>query len=77
MERISSFDDIVMNDINASTSLPTVSRVALWFAWYALQCSQRRNTRAKLAQLDYHLLDDIGLSPADALRESQKWFWEP
>jgi uncharacterized protein YjiS (DUF1127 family) len=35
----------------------------------------RRRERAQLAQLDAHLLRDIGLSEMDARREATKHFW--
>ena len=37
--------------------------------------AQRLTTRAHLRRLDVHLLDDIGLSVADAEREAGKPFW--
>jgi uncharacterized protein YjiS (DUF1127 family) len=32
--------------------------------------------RRALATLDDHMLKDLGLSRADALRESGRWFWD-
>ena len=36
----------------------------------------RRSDRQRLAQLDAHLLRDIGLDAQDALRECEKPFWQ-
>jgi uncharacterized protein YjiS (DUF1127 family) len=37
---------------------------------------RRRRSLARLSELDDHLLDDIGLSRPEALREAAKWFWQ-
>jgi uncharacterized protein YjiS (DUF1127 family) len=37
---------------------------------------QRRQDLGRLAELDDHLLKDIGVSREEALRESAKWFWQ-
>ena len=36
----------------------------------------RRRQRHALAELDDHLLDDVGLSPEQARREAAKPFWK-
>lgn len=36
---------------------------------------ERRETRRRLAEMDDHLLRDIGTSRAEALAESEKPFW--
>ena len=38
---------------------------------------QRAEARAPLAELGSDRLDDLGISRADALRESRKPFWMP
>jgi uncharacterized protein YjiS (DUF1127 family) len=38
--------------------------------------ASRRRHRAKLGQLDAHLLRDIGLDPQDARAECEKPFWK-
>ena len=45
------------------------------FALLALW-SERAAQRHRLAQLDDRMLSDIGVSRADAYRESSKWFWQ-
>jgi uncharacterized protein YjiS (DUF1127 family) len=42
-------------------------RLALWFA--------RSRQRRDLAELDAHLLKDIGVTPGQAAREAAKPFW--
>jgi uncharacterized protein YjiS (DUF1127 family) len=37
----------------------------------------RGRSRRLLAQLDDHMLRDIGIDPAQAWRETGKWFWQP
>lgn len=37
---------------------------------------QRHHSRRQLRCLDPHLLEDIGISRADALREADKPFWK-
>jgi uncharacterized protein YjiS (DUF1127 family) len=37
----------------------------------------RRRDRRRLAQLDAHLLRDIGVEPLEARRECAKPFWQP
>lgn len=43
--------------------------VSLWF--------ERARTRQALAELDEHLLRDIGRTPIEAQRESARPFWKP
>jgi uncharacterized protein YjiS (DUF1127 family) len=37
---------------------------------------QRRRNLVRLAELDDHLLKDIGVSRQEASREAAKWFWQ-
>ena len=37
---------------------------------------RRSQDRRALAMMNQHLLDDIGLTPADVARESAKFFWQ-
>lgn len=53
-----------------SLSSRIVSVVQLMFAW-----QERWEQRERLGGLDEHMLSDIGLSRADAARESGKPFW--
>jgi uncharacterized protein YjiS (DUF1127 family) len=43
-------------------------RLAFW--------SERASQRRQLARLDDRMLSDIGISRAEAYRESSKWFWQ-
>jgi uncharacterized protein YjiS (DUF1127 family) len=37
---------------------------------------RERRALAEMAELNDHLLEDIGLSRDEALREATKWFWQ-
>jgi uncharacterized protein YjiS (DUF1127 family) len=50
-----------------ASALAAIPTVALWL--------ERGRSRRVLAMLDDHQLRDIGISRADALRESAKPFW--
>jgi uncharacterized protein YjiS (DUF1127 family) len=45
---------------------------ATWIVW-----RERANQRWRLAQLDDHMLRDIGVSRAAAEKEASKPFWRP
>ena len=38
---------------------------------------ERDRSRRLLAQLDEHMLRDIGIDPARVWLETGKWFWQP
>lgn len=39
------------------------------------EANRRKRTRRDLADLDHHLLRDIGVTPTDAFLEAEKPFW--
>ena len=41
------------------------------------QWRARSRGRRLLAELDEHMLRDIGIAPAQVWHESGKWFWQP
>src|SRR5690348_11306640 len=41
------------------------------------QWRARSRSRRLLAELDEHMLRDIGIDPARAWQETGKWFWQP
>lgn len=53
---------------------PSLIRLALGVGllWW-----HRHRTRRHLAEMDAHMLKDIGVSRVDARREARKWFWQP
>jgi len=58
--------------IRAGSALPKLSSlIALWSAR-----SRQRKALDELARFDPHLLDDIGIRPDQAVRETAKWFWQ-
>jgi uncharacterized protein YjiS (DUF1127 family) len=41
------------------------------------QWQARSRSRPLLAELDEHMLRDIGIDPARVWQETGKWFWQP
>ncbi|MDA7424491.1 DUF1127 domain-containing protein [Thalassococcus lentus] len=56
--------------------LPILATAALRVVAFAVKCHERARTRQSLSHLDQYLLDDIGVSPAQARREASKPFWQ-
>jgi uncharacterized protein YjiS (DUF1127 family) len=58
---------------------PAAPRLALLlrYARLAARWMARRRQRRALAELDAHLLRDVGLTAEQARREAAKWFWMP
>lgn len=61
--------------LGAHQPLGLLADVALRTAVTLTKWRMRRTSRRKLAQLDDHILRDIGLSRSQAERESQQRFW--
>ncbi|MBS0122956.1 DUF1127 domain-containing protein [Thetidibacter halocola] len=61
--------------LDRAAPLPVTAEIALRVAVVLAQWSQRNRTRKALAQLDDHLLHDVGLSRAEAGLEAVKPFW--
>ena len=57
----------------AGAALAMLHRFARW----CLRCQQRAAQRAHLAELDEHMLDDVGITPEQAAEESAKPWWRP
>lgn len=65
----------------ASTSAPLPSRRSFSFVtWFRLRLlarwHDRHVQRLDLAEIDDHLLRDLGLTPEDVRRECAKSFWQ-
>ena len=65
----------------ASTSAPLPSRRSFSFVtWFRLRLlarwHDRHVRRLDLAEIDDHLLRDLGLTPEDVRRECAKSFWQ-
>ena len=58
--------------IVAPAAAPRAGVLALMREWLL-----RSRTRNEIAELDDHLLRDIGLTRADAMVEARKLFWQP
>jgi len=50
----------------------TAWRFTVWF----LALGELRRQRLRLSELDGHLLDDIGATPDEALREASRFAWD-
>lgn len=77
MAILSPASSTALTQLTARSTLPLTSQVAIKVAYLCLLWSQRRRTRAALRDLPDHTLRDIGLTPDQARREADKWFWRP
>lgn len=62
--------------LGAEPRLAPMASFALTAAVVITKWSQNARTRRALAQLDGHLLDDIGVDPRAARREARRMFWQ-
>lgn len=62
--------------LEAQQTLPMLSDVALRAAVTFAKWHSRYRTRSNLAQLDDHLLKDIGVDRQTAFREARRKFWQ-
>jgi len=62
--------------LDAAPSLPLLASAAVKVAVTVAKWSERRQSRLALADVDPNLLDDIGVSPDQARRESARPFWQ-
>ena len=63
--------DLAVRRRRAAAVLAALGRAGAW----CLACFQRAEQRRRLAELDEHMLRDIGVSKRDAAEESAKPFW--
>jgi uncharacterized protein YjiS (DUF1127 family) len=52
--------------------LPRVSGLVGWFG----KAMMKRRTRMHLSELSNDLLNDVGIEPAQARRETKRFFWD-
>lgn len=62
--------------LDAAHPLPPLATFALRVAVVTTKWAQRNRTRKALAQLDEHLLRDVGLDRRTAHREACRMFWQ-
>ncbi|MEM6579507.1 MAG: DUF1127 domain-containing protein [Pseudomonadota bacterium] len=77
MPGLTQSDRAALARLSARTSLPAFSRVAVQLAWMYAVWTHRRRSRTQLADLDFRMLEDVGLTPREAHSEARKWFWRP
>ncbi|MDW6001685.1 DUF1127 domain-containing protein [Vibrio mangrovi] len=68
-----------MNEIVNKLQPPVIDTYRFWVKnIYSLikQWRQNAKTRRQLSELPEHLLEDIGVTPEEAHKESQKYFWD-
>ena len=58
-------------DMSPTTAIGLSATICRWIAR-----GRERRALAEMAELNAHLLKDIGLSKNEALREAAKWFWQ-
>jgi len=56
--------------------LPAVAQLAVTFAVFVTEWDKRSRTRRALAQLEPHMLRDIGLTSEQARTEAAHPFWK-
>lgn len=64
-------------ELGALGPLPVAAQVALRVAYEISLWSHRARSRRALRALDARLLDDIGMTRAQAERQACKWAWWP
>lgn len=57
--------------------LPVVAAAAISFARLVVVWDRRHRTRQHLSDLDDRMLNDIGITRAEAMKETEKRFWLP
>jgi len=62
--------------MTASPTLPLVATIAVRFAGLVTTWDNRQRTRNQLKHLDNHLLEDIGVTYAQARKEAARRFWQ-
>ncbi|MGV6847788.1 MAG: DUF1127 domain-containing protein [Marinibacterium sp.] len=62
--------------LTASPRLPLIAALAVQVALVVTEWSHRRRSRRVLADLDDHLLKDIGLTREIARKEAIRPFWQ-
>jgi uncharacterized protein YjiS (DUF1127 family) len=62
--------------LNASPRLSLVAALAVEFAGYVTRWHMTYRTRVELSLLDDHLLEDIGVTQAQARKEASRPFWQ-
>lgn len=62
--------------LDTQRPLPVMANIALRTAVVLVKWSERRRTRKALAQLDDHMLQDVGLERHVAYAEARRMFWQ-
>ena len=59
-----------------SRPLPPLASIAVFLAVVSVSWAERRRSRIALSHLDDRMLDDVGLTRAQATQESARPFWQ-
>jgi uncharacterized protein YjiS (DUF1127 family) len=62
--------------LNTGQSMPVLAHWALMVAVQLIAWDHRQRSRKALAQLEDHMLRDIGLTHSAAYQEAEKPFWK-
>lgn len=62
--------------LDKSRPLPLVASVALRVAVVSAKWAEHRRTRQALADLDPHMLKDVGIDALTARQEANRKFWQ-
>ncbi|MAC82389.1 MAG: hypothetical protein CML66_30540 [Rhodobacteraceae bacterium] len=66
-----------LSPLAAAPRLPLTALFAVKVATLITQWDHRYRSRNDLARLEDHLLDDIGMTRKDAMKEAKRPFWLP
>ena len=64
-----------LTHLSARQEIPFLATLAIRFAGLVTAWDTRHRTRKRLKSLEWHLVSDIGLTRAEAMKEAQKPFW--
>ena len=62
--------------LETSRPLPLVASIALRVAVASAKWAEKRRTRQALADLDAHMLKDVGIDALTARHEANRRFWQ-
>ncbi|MEL7299797.1 MAG: DUF1127 domain-containing protein [Pseudomonadota bacterium] len=65
-----------LQQLDRHVRLPALATLFVLLALVVTKWAMRARTRAQLSDLPPHILEDIGVTEAEARREADKRFWQ-